>query len=126
MCLINKGLLFGAESICMFFIYSIIPFVLEISSAAFLNVNLLTADFYSVLVGIFMKQYKVISLSQLLEKFIVLEWMKIFIFQIDKLNLKYLIYYFFLFQYIYLVALFIFCWTGVDRHRNNYVQCQQA
>ena len=43
----------------MFLIYTIIPFVLEISSAAFLNVNLLTADFYSVLVGILMKQYKV-------------------------------------------------------------------
>ena len=51
------------ESICMFLIYTIIPFVLEMSSAAFLNVNLLTADFYSVLVGILMKQYKVILIN---------------------------------------------------------------
>jgi hypothetical protein len=55
----KKGLLFGTESICMFAIYSLIPFTIEITSAAFLNVNLLTSDFYSVLVGIFLKNYKV-------------------------------------------------------------------
>lgn len=51
-------ILFAAESVCMFFIYTIMPVVLEMSSAAFLNVNLLTADFYAVLVGVFMKQYQ--------------------------------------------------------------------
>lgn len=50
--------LFLLESLAMFLIYSIIPLVLEISSAAFLNVNMLTSDFYSVLVGIFLRQYK--------------------------------------------------------------------
>lgn len=41
------------------------PVVLEMSSAAFLNVNLLTADFYAVLVGVFMKQYQVIHLNKI-------------------------------------------------------------
>jgi drug/metabolite transporter (DMT)-like permease len=50
--------LFFLESLAMFLIYSIIPRVLEMSSAAFLNVNLLTSDFYSVLVGIFFKKYQ--------------------------------------------------------------------
>jgi len=59
--ILKKGLLFGTESICMFAIYSLIPFTIEITSAAFLNVNLLTSDFYSVLVGIFLKNYKVCS-----------------------------------------------------------------
>jgi len=57
------GLLFSAESCCMFLIYLCIPFVLEFSSAAFLNVNLLTADFYTVLIGIFFKKYKVNKFS---------------------------------------------------------------
>ena len=47
----------------MFSFYSIVTYVLELSSAAFLNVNLLTADFYSVLVGLFLKNYKVNFLS---------------------------------------------------------------
>lgn len=55
---IKIWVLFAFESISMFSIYSIVPSVLEASSAAFLNVNLLTSDFYSVLVGIFLKQYK--------------------------------------------------------------------
>lgn len=49
-----------AYGVCMFLIYILIPFIVEISSAPFLNVNLLTADFYSVLVGIFIKKYKVV------------------------------------------------------------------
>jgi solute carrier family 35 protein F1/2 len=49
-----------AYAVCMFLIYILIPFIVEISSAPFLNVNLLTADFYSVLVGIFIKKYKVV------------------------------------------------------------------
>lgn len=61
----KKGILFAAESVCMFFIYTIMPVVLEMSSAAFLNVNLLTADFYAVLVGVFMKQYQVIHLNKI-------------------------------------------------------------
>lgn len=50
--------LFLLESLVMFLIYSIIPCILQISSAAFLNVNLLTSDFYSVLVGIFFRKYE--------------------------------------------------------------------
>ncbi len=37
----------------MFMLYSLFPHVIEMSGAAFINVNLLTADFYAVLIGIF-------------------------------------------------------------------------
>jgi solute carrier family 35, member F1/2 len=43
----------------MFLIYSIIPIILEISNATYLNINLLTADFYSVIFGVFIKKYEV-------------------------------------------------------------------
>lgn len=52
--------LFSLESVFMFSIYTLIPCVIEMSSAAFLNVNLLAADFYSVLFGILIKNFKVI------------------------------------------------------------------
>lgn len=51
--------LFGINSVFMFSIYTLLPCVIAFSSASFLNVNLLSADFYSVLFGIYIKKYEV-------------------------------------------------------------------
>lgn len=47
----------------MFAIYTLFPYILEITSAAFVNVNLLTSDFYAVLIGILALGYKVSLIS---------------------------------------------------------------
>lgn len=47
------------ESLFMFFVYVFIPIAIEFSSAAFLNVNLLTSDFYTALYGVIVKKQKV-------------------------------------------------------------------
>ncbi|CAF0922977.1 unnamed protein product [Brachionus calyciflorus] len=51
-------ILFLVEAILMFAIYILIPCVIDLSSAAFLNVNLLTSDFYAAFYGIFVKKYQ--------------------------------------------------------------------
>ena len=59
------GILFVIESMLLFLCYTLIPRVIELSSAAFLNVNLLTSDFYTVFLGVFIKK---IQVSLLLNK----------------------------------------------------------
>ena len=40
-------------------LYSLFPHIVEATSAAFININLLTADFYAVLIGILALKYNV-------------------------------------------------------------------
>lgn len=40
-------------------LYSLFPHVIELTSAAFININLLTADFYAVIIGIVAYKYEV-------------------------------------------------------------------
>jgi solute carrier family 35 protein F1/2 len=44
---------------CLFALYSLMPIVMERTSAASVNLNLLSADFYALLIGLFLFQYKV-------------------------------------------------------------------
>ena len=37
----------------MFMLYSLFPIVVEETNAAFININLLTADFYALIIGVF-------------------------------------------------------------------------
>ena len=48
-----------ATNLLMFMLYSLFPHVVEETSAAFININLLTADFYAVLIGILALKYNV-------------------------------------------------------------------
>ena len=52
-------MLLGLYSLAMFVIYVTVPCVIESSSASFFNLNLLTADFYAVVYGIYYEEYKV-------------------------------------------------------------------
>ena len=52
----------------MFLVYSIIPVIMQLSSAAFFNVNLLTADFYTILYGILIQKYQVRVSSPFIQK----------------------------------------------------------
>ena len=51
--LTNLGYLFGYV-ICLFIFYSLVPILLEQSSATYLNLSLLTSDFFSVLFAIYL------------------------------------------------------------------------
>ncbi|XP_038047371.1 solute carrier family 35 member F2-like [Patiria miniata] len=50
-------LLFLAFAICLFCLYSLFPLVIKWSSALVVNLSILTADFYSLIVSIFVFQY---------------------------------------------------------------------
>ena len=43
----------------MFLFYSLVPWVIRMSSAIVFNLSLLTADFYTLLFGIFLFRYSV-------------------------------------------------------------------
>ena len=45
--------------ICLFLLYNLMPTAMQFSSATVVNLSLLTADFYSLLCGIFLFHYKV-------------------------------------------------------------------
>uniref|UniRef100_T1IRH7 Solute carrier family 35 member F1 n=1 Tax=Strigamia maritima TaxID=126957 RepID=T1IRH7_STRMM len=45
-------------AVCLFFLYSTMPVVMRISSATAVNLSILSADFYSLLIGVFLFQYK--------------------------------------------------------------------
>eukprot|EP00051_Salpingoeca_urceolata_P015637 m.204098 g.204098 ORF g.204098 m.204098 type:complete len:157 (+) comp18461_c1_seq3:109-579(+) len=51
------ALLFGYTA-CLFALYSLVPFLLQRSSATMLNLSLLTSDVYSLLFGLFLFHYK--------------------------------------------------------------------
>lgn len=59
MLFLNEGALFVFESFLMFMVYTILPQVVENSSAAFLNLNLLSSDFYTAIYGFVFKNYQV-------------------------------------------------------------------
>ena len=44
---------------CLFALYSLMPIVISHTSAAAVNLNLLSADFYALLLGLFIFHYKV-------------------------------------------------------------------
>ncbi|KPP68075.1 hypothetical protein Z043_113271, partial [Scleropages formosus] len=52
------GLLYVGFSACMFGLYSFMPVVIRRTSAAAVNLSLLTADLYSLFCGLFLFQYK--------------------------------------------------------------------
>ncbi|KAG9336257.1 hypothetical protein JZ751_002604, partial [Albula glossodonta] len=52
------GLLYIGFSACMFGLYSFMPVVIKRTSAATVNLSLLTADLYSLFCGLFLFQYK--------------------------------------------------------------------
>ncbi|XP_037533585.1 solute carrier family 35 member F2 [Nematolebias whitei] len=69
------GLLFSAYALCMFALYSWMPVVMKLSSAASVNLSLLTADLFSLFFGIFLFHYNfsglyVVSLVVILIGFI--------------------------------------------------------
>ncbi|MEQ2245041.1 hypothetical protein ILYODFUR_023485 [Ilyodon furcidens] len=51
------GLLFSAYAFCMYALYSFMPIVMKLSSATSVNLSLLTADLFSLFLGIFLFQY---------------------------------------------------------------------
>ncbi|XP_078077572.1 solute carrier family 35 member F2-like [Mustelus asterias] len=51
-------LLFTAFAVCMFGWYSFLPVVIKLSNATSVNLAILTADFYSLFLGIFLFHYK--------------------------------------------------------------------
>ena len=53
------GLLFAGFGVSQFLFYTIMPQVMKFSSALVVNLSLLTADFYTLLFGIFVFHYKV-------------------------------------------------------------------
>ena len=52
-------LLFLAFAVCLFCLYSFFPVVIKWSSALVVNLSILTADFYSLVVGIFVFKFAV-------------------------------------------------------------------
>ena len=46
-------------AVCLFLLYSLMPVVIGMTSATALNLNLLTADFYAILAGLFIFYYSV-------------------------------------------------------------------
>ncbi|KAM9317864.1 solute carrier family 35 member F2-like [Pholidichthys leucotaenia] len=51
------GLLFSSFSLCLFLLYSLMPVVMKLSSAASVNLSLLTADVFSIFAGVFLFSY---------------------------------------------------------------------
>ncbi|CAH1799013.1 unnamed protein product [Owenia fusiformis] len=55
---LNTVLLLLGFAVCLFAVYSIFPIAIQLSSAAAVNLSLLSADFYAVLLGLFLFKYK--------------------------------------------------------------------
>lgn len=53
----SVGILLGF-TFCMFLLYTFMPLVMKLSSAATVNLSVLTADLYALFVGIYLFQYK--------------------------------------------------------------------
>ena len=53
------GGLFSGFGVSLFLFYSVAPWVIRMSSAVVFNLSLLTADFYSLIFGIFLFDYNV-------------------------------------------------------------------
>ena len=53
------GGLFSGFGVSLFLFYSLTPWVIRMSSAVVLNLSLLTADFYTLIFGLFLFEYKV-------------------------------------------------------------------
>ncbi|MEE6472840.1 hypothetical protein FKM82_009739 [Ascaphus truei] len=51
-------LLFAGFAVCMFALYSLMPIVIQITSATSVNLGILTADLYSLFIGLFMFEYE--------------------------------------------------------------------
>ena len=62
------GGLFSGFGISLFLFYSVAPWVIRMSSAVVLNLSLLTADFYSLIFGIFLFDYNVSDILCLVHK----------------------------------------------------------
>lgn len=56
-------LYFIGFGLCLFLLYNLVPVAIKFSSATVVNLSLLTADFYSLLCGLFLFHYKVSHLS---------------------------------------------------------------
>eukprot|EP01137_Pigoraptor_chileana_P024152 Opistho-2@91617 len=56
------ALLLVGFALCLFFLYSLVPVLIVLSSATFLNLSLLTADFYTLLFGLFVFHLKFAAL----------------------------------------------------------------
>uniref|UniRef100_UPI00358E9E16 solute carrier family 35 member F2-like isoform X1 n=2 Tax=Myxine glutinosa TaxID=7769 RepID=UPI00358E9E16 len=52
------GLLLVAFALCMFILYSLMPIALRLSGATAVNLSILTADLYSLLLGLFIFHYE--------------------------------------------------------------------
>ena len=52
-------LLFLVFGVCMFLFYSVMTVVMTLSSAVVVNLSLLTADVYTLFLGLFLFYYKV-------------------------------------------------------------------
>lgn len=52
------GLIFAAFGLCQYLYYTIMPFVMRLSSATVVNLSLLTSDLYTLIVGLFLFGYK--------------------------------------------------------------------
>ncbi|XP_061636835.1 solute carrier family 35 member F2-like isoform X5 [Phyllopteryx taeniolatus] len=57
--LLRSALLFGAFACCMLALYSLMPVVVKESSAAAVNLSMLTADVFAIFCGIFIFRYSV-------------------------------------------------------------------
>lgn len=55
--------LFVGFGVCQFLFYTLMPFVILLSSAVLVNLSLLSADVYTFLFGLFLFRYKVSNLS---------------------------------------------------------------
>ena len=55
----SVGGLFSGFGVSLFLFYSLTPWVIRMSSAVVFNLSLLTADFYSLIFGLFLFHYKV-------------------------------------------------------------------
>lgn len=69
------ALLFSGYGLCMFALYSLMPIVVKRSSAASVNLSLLTADLFSIFAGVFLFRYSfsglyIVSLVAILIGFI--------------------------------------------------------
>eukprot|EP01135_Chromosphaera_perkinsii_P000254 Nk52_evm23s62 gene=Nk52_evmTU23s62 len=54
---VDMGLLLGGFALCLFVMYSCVPFLLARSNATMMNLSLLASDVYSVVLGIFIFHY---------------------------------------------------------------------
>jgi hypothetical protein len=55
--------LFVVFALCLFSLYALVPVILLLTSATVLNLSMLTADFFSVLAGVYLFHYTVCRAS---------------------------------------------------------------